>query len=317
MTIVKTILKTVLLLLLPFLIVCSTEEEAKEETTEQNTASPNKDKEDRCKNRTERQVSCSNKTKEEPEEHTYTFRFKPTYVTYYKCWPKQSTQTTLIKPENSTWSTFLPGIFDININQEWKKLNDSWNSNDNNYYSYSDRVKNFSGCKDAESGATSMEEVFIDFHIKSRQALPAPIPINFTYHIIDTTGEIYERTIIPDINGTHLIRSRAQLETLWSPIRNQSRSKRYIQSIYYNTDFSKKTLLLLQTAVKGSSVGFLVSAYNSLLAIYEWNEKLYIIKKDGIIYSLGSLFGFPPGFFTFIITLDYAKDLPVEWIKIP
>ena len=86
-----------LLLLLPFVLYCPDEEATKEQAN-------NKDRvcseDDRSGNRTEKKGQDPTHCLEpEPKEHTYTFRFKLTYVTIPECWPKKNIQTTLTKPD--------------------------------------------------------------------------------------------------------------------------------------------------------------------------------------------------------------------------
>ena len=208
-------------------------------------------------------VSCSaEELKEEPKEHTYTFQFKPTASTSFpfipECWPKKNIQATLIKPENSTWPAFLTGIF--NMSQEWNNLIVHWHKGREKEIKKEreerkkQKALSFNApsikdphCLEAKTGATSMNDIYIDFHIKSRQSLPKPIRINYRNKgIVDIKNEEIayfnsHREVWP---SDHLIRSRSELEALGKITSKETGN--HIKKLY-KTNFSKKKVLLLFT----------------------------------------------------------------------
>ena len=222
------------------------------------------------------------------------------------------------------------------MSREWNDLTDYWNKGRKKsikklrklkgkskqqwlgFYSYPRPhcIRKEKSIRKEKTGATGIDDIFIDFHIKSRQSLPEPIRVSSKYwggaKVEAEERAYYEsnRRVWP---SDHLIRSRSELEALWGPSTRSSG-----RNILYEIDFSKKKLLFLSVGFFGSGCGF-TSIYDNLVAVYEWNGKLYIIKKGTTwetSYSYGTCFRYF-GFVSSLLILDHAKDLPVEWIKIP
>ena len=237
-------------------------------------------------------------------EAEYTFRFKFNYLNreYYDlfpsaCLPKKGIQTSLTKQDDSEWKDFLPKIF--TMSKEWDALAASWQEG-----------HGFPPCL-SNRDEVHTNEVFIDFHIKANRSkhVSKPIQINFEFH--REWPSVYFRTGL-------LIRSLSEMKELLS-----YRSSNI--PIEYRIDFSKKSILTLKGPIipidecsEFSGCG-LASIYDNLAAIYEWNNKLYIMTKVApkeILYPRGDCAACLEGFHSILI-LDYAKDLPVEFIEIP
>ncbi len=243
-------------------------------------------------------LDINNKTVDEVTfnvtEAEYTFRFKFNYLDESACLPKKGIQTRLTKQDDSEWKDFFPNIF--TMSKEWNALATSWQEGREEYGP--------PPCLLNRDKAHT-NEVFIDFNIKANKSkhLSKPIQINFESHR-DSHGR----------RAGLLIRSISEMREILG-------FRDYIPRSY-RIDFSKKSILTL----KGPTVNacefsgcLLASIYDSLTAIYEWNNKLYIMTKVApkeILHPVGDCLACLEGFGSILI-LDYAKDLPLEFIEIP
>ncbi len=232
------------------------------------------------------------------ESMEYVFRFKFSYLKKdgylypSACLPKKGIQTRLTKQDDSEWKDFLPNIF--TMSKEWNALTTSWQEGRGEYGP--------PPCLLNEDKAHA-NEVFIDFYIKANKSkhLSKPIRINF------------ESSRSRSSRAGLLIRSISEMREILG-------YRDYIPE-EYRIDFSKKSILTLSyfRVVPGSGGCDLVSIYDNLTAIYEWNNKLYVMTKavtQEIVYPQGDCFLIIEGFDRILI-LDYAKDLPLEFIEIP
>ncbi len=251
-------------------------------------------------------LDISNKTVDEviftvkklPDESMeYVFRFKFSslkgdgYLYPSACLPKKGIQTRLTKQDDSEWKDFLPNIF--TMSKEWNALTASWQEGRGEYGP--------PPCLLNRDKAHT-NEVFIDFHIKANRSkhLSKPIRINFEFY----RASVHIRTRL-------LIRSLSEMQELLG-YRSSNIPERY------RIDFSKKSILTLNGLRKLVDCHFF-TIYDNLAAIYEWNNKLYVMTKavtEEIGHRVGYCFAIFEGFHTILI-LDYAKDLPVEFIEIP
>ncbi len=240
------------------------------------------------------------------ESMEYTFKFKFSYLrrpfdnlNYHlfpsACLPREGIQTRLTKQDDSEWKDFLPNIF--TMSKEWNALTASWQEGWKKY--------RHPPCLLNRDKAHA-NEVFIDFHIKANRNkhLSKPIRINFEYD----RASLRLRTRL-------LIRSISEMREILGIRDSIPRS--------YRIDFSKKSILILNGVRLAATSAFsgcnIVSIYDNLAAIYEWNNKLYVMTKavkEEVLYGVGFCFAMLEGFHTILI-LDYAKDLPVEFIEIP
>ncbi len=251
-------------------------------------------------------LDINNKTVDEVTfnvtEAEYTFRFKFSYLNAdgglypSACLPKKGIQTRLTKQDDSEWKDFLPNIF--TMSKEWNALTTSWQEGREEYGP--------PPCLLNEDKAHA-NEVFIDFYIKANKSkhLSKSIWINFEYRRISRYN---------NFKAGLLIRSLSEMQELLG-YRNRIPER-------YRIDFSKKSILTLKgPTIDGceiSGCGF-ASAYDILAAIYEWNNKLYIMTKVApkeILYPVGPCTACLQGS-NAILILDYAKDLPLEFIEIP
>ena len=254
-------------------------------------------------------LDINNKTLDEVTfnvtEAEYMFRFKFSYLKgdYYQdvrsiipsaCLPKKGIQTRLTKQDDSEWKDFLPNIF--TMSKEWNALATSWQEGRKTLYDTPPCISNMD--------KAHTNEVFIDFYIKANKSkhLSKPIWINFE----SRRGSLGRRAGL-------LIRSISEMREILGISGSIPRS--------YRIDFSKKSILTLNgfRATPTVSGCGLVPIYDNLTAIYEWNNKLYVMTKavtEEIVYPAGICDLLTSGFSNILI-LDYAKDLPLEFIEIP
>ena len=215
-------------------------------------------------------------------------RFNPS-----SCWPKKGIQTTLVQ-DTADWREFLPKIFTMSA--AWNALTASWREPplERDYPSFPPCSRN--------QDARHTNNVFVDFHIKTN------------------SSEFYSKPVQIDFESHRSYRVPA-VERL---IRSHSEIPRYYRREFSNIDFSKQSLLTVRgvewqaQACRFSGCG-VASIYDNLVAVYEWNRKLHVITKTVIeeaVYSFGLCAACLEGFSSVLI-LDYAKDLPVEFIEIP
>ena len=236
------------------------------------------------------------------ESMEYTFRFKFSYLNANDdglypsaCLPKKGIQTRLTKQDDSEWKDFLPNIF--TMSKEWNALTTSWQEGREEYGP--------PPCLLNRDKAHA-NEVFIDFYIKANKSkyLSKPIWINFE----SRRGGFGSRAGL-------LIRSISEMREILGISGSIPRS--------YRIDFSKNSILTLKgfgaPSVYVASGCNIYSIYDNLTAIYEWNNKLYVMTKavtEEIVYPEGDCDAELDGFGVILI-LDYAKDLPLEFIEIP
>ena len=262
----------------------------------------------------------------------YTLRFKANGISYGNghyydfrgCLPENGLKTTLIQ-DVPKGQDFLLKIF--TASQEWNDLLASWREPDPNYRGgdrgYRPACSSWLNTPRSQLYPGYMHEFFVDFRITKGDF--------FDTKFFKNAVQINFKPVDMYMPNRHratddLITSSSAWQRFWLTIPVNVRGVNMPEP-YKTIDFSKKSIVTFaaEEAYPGIFSGCgIQSVHGGLVAIYEWNERLYVIKKrteKEALFPFGACRALiplkPPN--RSILIVDYAKDkhLPVEFITIP